>query len=74
MTKQKAVVTRSDTGRKMTVVIQRTDDKSGDHWATKTERNHDRGYTLFANGSAVRQEWRNGELISGAKIGTWKLA
>jgi hypothetical protein len=57
-------------GRKVEVFIQRGDG-DGNYWATTGKRNSDKGYTLFHNGSAVKQEYANGELISGQKVGTW---
>jgi len=58
-----------DFGKTVTVFLQREND--GDYWATTRKQNSDSGYTLFANGSAVKQTWKNGELITGYKCGTW---
>lgn len=46
-------------------------DSKGGHWAT-TGENSDRGYSLYGNGAAYRDVWKNGERITRTFLGYWR--
>lgn len=68
--KQKVKIDAS--GRTVTAYIQR--EHQGWFWATTSQQNADTGWTLKANGEALREQYRDGERLSSLKVGTWKLA
>lgn len=47
-------------------------DSQGGHWATLSEKNSERGFSLYGNGAAYRDVWKNGERISRRFVGYWR--